>query len=140
MVEMSSMAKEPLPMAKAKRNVVSTSDAKLPEAGYEPIRRHSEKGLARLHPKSKMNVHHIVQFLPVSQLCRKQRIERNLSLREVGSKIDVHYYELHVIEQFSLREINLEILLKYIGFLGIEKEFEEWSQNNAEIIEAIGSV
>jgi len=81
-----------------------------------------------------------MRFLPLSQLCHKHREKKRLTLRQISSKLDVHFYDLYLIEQCCLKEINLDILKKYVSFLGIEQDFEKWAQENGDIVDAMSCV
>jgi len=87
-----------------------------------------------------INMHHLVRFMPVAKYCQKKREALNLSLKEIGLKLKVPKYKLKAIEETSLHEIKHEILIQYIKFLNIEKEFELWAQENQDIIEEISEV
>ena len=113
-------------------------------SGFERVKRGA--GLPQSHPPdycmhylthSTLNAHHMVRFLRVSQLCRRYREKRKLTLRKIAAELNVHFYELHVIETCALKEINGEILKQYIAFLGIENEFKKWSEDNHVIVKAL---
>lgn len=87
-----------------------------------------------------INIHHLIRFMPVAKYCQKKREALNLSFKEIGAKLKVPNYKLKAIEETTLHAVKHEILLQYVKFLGIEKEFELWAQENQDIIEEISEV
>ena len=98
------------------------------------------ENITKMTSKLDINVEHLVRFLPLSKYCKKKREALNLSLKEIGSKLKVPNYKLKAIEETTLHAVKHEILIQYIKFLGIEKEFELWAQENQDILEEISEV
>ncbi len=98
------------------------------------------ENIIKMTSELNINMHHLVRFLPVAKYCKKKREALNLSLKEIGSKLKIPQYKLKAIEETTLHEVKHEILIQYIKFLGIEKEFELWAQENQDIIEEISEV
>ncbi len=86
------------------------------------------------------NMNQFIRFLFVSKFFEKKRKEFNLSLKDVSSKIKVPQYRVEAIENARLSEIQSEALKKYASLLGLEKGFEQWSAQNADIIEEISNL
>ena len=88
----------------------------------------------------KINVEHLVRFIPVAKFCQRKREEKNLSHKEIAKQLNVPHKKLKAIEDTALHEVKSEILIQYVKFLGIEKEFELWAQENQDILEEISEV
>ena len=63
----------------------------------------------------------------------RKREEKGLSLKEASAKVKIPQYKLKYIETTGILDIEHDILEKYIKFLGIEKEFDEWKKQNKDI-------
>ena len=69
----------------------------------------------------KLNMDHMVRFIPLAKYCQRKRGALKLSLKEIGAKLKVPKYKLQAIEDTSLNQVKHDILIKYIKFLGIER-------------------
>ena len=96
--------------------------------------------ISSLTSELNINIHHVIRYLPLAKFCKKKRESLNLSLKEIGTKLKVPKYKLKAIEETSLHAVKHEILIQYVKFLGIEKEFELWAQDNQDILEEISEV
>ncbi len=127
-----------------KLRIAKSENVHVPASDSEPSKRLAEVARASTKNQSahylthaKMCGQHLMRFLPLSQLCHKHREKKRLTLRQISSKLDVHFYELHLIEQCCLKEINFDTLKKYVAFLGIEQDFDKWASENDDIVESM---
>ena len=67
-----------------------------------------------------------------------KREEKGISLKEASSNLKIPLYKLKYIETTGILDIELDILEKYIKYLGIEKEFNEWQKQNQDIYKEMG--
>ena len=71
-----------------------------------------------------------IRFHAVSAKCKERRESKKLNLKEIGHKLKVPQYKLRYIENGSVRNIEVEILYKYINFLGLSEWFQQWLKSN----------
>ena len=86
---------------------------------------------------SGLNVNNMVRFMYISRLCQKKREEKGLGLKTISSKLKIPQYKLKYIEESGMGNINNDILGKYIKYLGLEKEFNEWLNQNEDVYEQL---
>lgn len=84
-----------------------------------------------------LNINHMIRFMYISRLCQKTREENGFSLKNISSKLNIPQYELKYIEENGIGNINNDILGKYIKYLGLEKEFNEWLNQNEDVYEQL---
>jgi hypothetical protein len=86
---------------------------------------------------SGLNVNYMVRFMYISRLCQKKREEKGLDLKTISSKLKVPQYKLKYIEESGIGNVNTDVLEKYINYLGLEKEFNEWLNQNKDVYEQL---
>jgi hypothetical protein len=85
-----------------------------------------------------ININHLVRSMYLSKLCIRKREEKGISLKKASSNLKIPQYKLKYIETTGIVDIELDILEKYIQYLGIEKEFYEWQKQNQDIYKEMG--
>lgn len=80
-----------------------------------------------------VNINHLVRSMFLSKLCIRKREEKGISIKDASSNLKIPQYKLKYIETTGILDIELGILEKYIKYLGIEKEFDEWKKQNQDI-------
>ena len=85
-----------------------------------------------------ININHLVRSIYLSKLCIRKREEKGISLKKASSNLKIPLYKLKYIETTGILDIELDILEKYIKYLGIEKEFNEWQKQNQDIYKEMG--
>lgn len=95
-----------------------------------------EQGLKILEG-SGLNVNNMVRFMYISRLCQKKREEKGLNLKTISSKLKIPQYKLKYIEESGMGNIDPDILEKYVKYLGLEKEFNEWLKQNKDVYEQL---
>ena len=86
---------------------------------------------------SGLNVNNMVRFMYISRLCQKKREEKGLDLKTISSKLKIPQYKLKYIEESGIGNVNTDVLEKYINYLGLEKEFNEWLNQNKDVYEKL---
>ena len=76
-------------------------------------------------------------FMYISRLCQNKREEKGLTFKKISSQLKIPQYKLKYIEEDSISNIQPDILEKYIEFLGLKKEFDEWLKNNRDIYDEL---
>jgi hypothetical protein len=66
----------------------------------------------------------------------RPRGERTI-LKAVAAELKAPQYRLKDIEQGQVKNIKSEILLRYIGFLGLSRWFSQWKKANPRLAEKI---
>jgi hypothetical protein len=75
----------------------------------------------------------MIRFQIVSEICRKEREEKNLSFKQIALELKVPQYKLKDIESSSVKHINANILESYIDYLGLRRWFNTWKKNNLDV-------
>ena len=86
---------------------------------------------------SGLNVNNMVRFMYISRLCQKKREEKGLSLKTISSKLKIPQCKLKYIEESGIGNVNAGILGEYIKYLELEKEFNEWLNQNKDMYEQL---
>lgn len=86
---------------------------------------------------SGLNVNNMVRFMYISRLCQKKREEKGLDLKTISSKLKIPQYKLKYIEESGMGNVDINMLEKYIKYLGLEKEFTEWLNQNKDVYEQL---
>ena len=94
--------------------------------------------LANMIDESKANMNHLVRFMHISKLCQARREERGLSFKDISSQLNIHQYRLKAIEGNSIQSIAPAIFDRYIEFLELKDEFQEWLKENKDVYEEVG--
>lgn len=94
--------------------------------------------LAGIIDGSEVNMNHLVRFMHISKLCQARREERGLSFKDIASQLNIPQYRLKAIEKNSIQSIVPAIFDRYIEFLGLQDEFQEWLKENKDVYEEVG--
>lgn len=91
----------------------------------------------RLAKRYSINVTDIIRFYPVSQRCRTKREKKGLSFKQISSALNIPQYRLKAIESTSVRDINVDVLERYIDFLELNSWFAYWKRKNQDLYHRI---
>jgi hypothetical protein len=94
--------------------------------------------LANIIDGSKVNMNHLVRFMHISKLCQARREEMGLSFKDISTELKIPQYRLKAIEGNSIQSIAPAIFDRYIEFLGLQDEFQEWLKENRDVYEEVG--
>lgn len=73
---------------------------------------------------------HLVRFHAVAASCRQARERTGKTVKEVGALLKIQQYRIKRIESGYFDMVKIEILEKYISFLGLDEWFEKWKKAN----------
>jgi len=85
-----------------------------------------------------LNMNHLIRFIFVADMCKARREDRGLSIKEISSELKIPQYRLKEIEKNSIDSIKPEILDRYIEYLDLEKDFQQWMKENRDVYEGLG--
>lgn len=80
-----------------------------------------------------VDVETTVRFSLVGHQCKTHREQRGLSLKEVAAHLRMPQYRIRSIEEGRLRQVNGDVLRRYVGYLGLTKWFNRWLQENQDL-------
>jgi hypothetical protein len=83
---------------------------------------------------SRRQVERTVRMLPLGARCSEARERLGASLTDVARQLRVPQYRVRAIESGSLHEIQLEVLEKYIAFLGLQRWYAKWRRANRALV------
>ncbi len=83
---------------------------------------------------TRTRVERTVRMLPLAARCSEARERLGASVKDVARQLRVPQYRVRAIESGSLREIRLEVLQKYIVFLGLQRWYAKWRRGNAALL------
>lgn len=87
------------------------------------------------HPLfTRAQIERTVRIIPLGARCAAARSQLGTSLKGVARDLRVPQYRLRAIEQGASREIRLEVLEKYIIFLGLQRWYAKWRQANVGLL------
>lgn len=79
-----------------------------------------------------------MRFVSVAQKCAARRQSQGITLKEAAKAIGAPQYRLKDIEQGSLRDVQVPILLRYIDFFGLKRWFGQWKAANCSLADRFG--
>lgn len=79
-----------------------------------------------------------IRFMSVTQKCAARRLSKGITIKEAAKAIRVPQYRLKDIEQGSLRDVQVPVLLPYLDFLGLKRWFGQWKAANRSLAERLG--
>jgi hypothetical protein len=79
-------------------------------------------------------VERTVRMLPLGTRCAEARERIGASVKDVARELRVPQYRVRAIESGSLRQIQLEVLEKYISFLGLQRWYGKWRAANQALL------
>ena len=88
--------------------------------------------------ESGLNANHMFRFQYIAYICRKAREERGMSFKEISTELKIPQYRLKAVEKGVPESVESDILQKYIKFLGIQNEFEDWLRDNRDVYDGLG--
>ncbi|OPX29471.1 MAG: hypothetical protein B1H08_03770 [Candidatus Omnitrophica bacterium 4484_171] len=83
--------------------------------------------------KYDINVKDVIRFQSVSEKCRSEREKRGFAFKQIALSLKVPQYWLKYIESSSVKNINVDILKRYIDYLGLRRWFNLWKKNNLDV-------
>ena len=87
------------------------------------------------HPfLNRTQVERTVRVLPLGARCSGARERVGVSVKDVARQLRVPQYRVRAIEAGSLRQIQLDVLQKYIAFLGLERWYTKWRRANGALL------
>ena len=121
-----------------KENLLKNLNPELADAMVEMMYERMGPELTAMISNAPFNPNHLFRYMYISQLCKKSREEKNLSIKEISKELKLPQYKVKYIEENSLNNIDTEILEKYIDHLGLRSEFDEWLVKNRDVYEELG--
>jgi len=94
--------------------------------------------ITRILDQSDLNPNHMIRFRYIADMCRKTREQKGLSFKKISASLKIPQYRLKQIEEGVPDKINSDILQKYIEFLGVKNDFEEWLKDNRDVYDGLG--
>lgn len=79
----------------------------------------------------------IIRFQPVADMCRKEREKKGFDFKRIAIDIGVQKYRLKDIENSMVSNIVVDILEKYIDYIGVRKWFDSWKKHNPDVYERL---
>ncbi len=89
--------------------------------------------LKEMAGKYDINMKDMIRFQLVSEKCRSEREKRGLAFKQIALSLKVPQYRLKYIESSSVKNINADILKRYIDYLGLRRWFNLWKKNNLDV-------
>jgi ribosome-binding protein aMBF1 (putative translation factor) len=84
-----------------------------------------------------INVNHMIRFRYIAKLCQRTREEKSLSIKQASSKLKIPQYRLKAIERGGVKDIVPDHLERYIDFLEVRDEFNDWLKENKDAYDGI---
>lgn len=79
----------------------------------------------------------MIRFQMVSEMCRTERGKKGLTFKQISVALKVPQYRLKDVEKSSVKNITVDILERYIDFLGLGKWFNSWKKHNIDVYERL---
>lgn len=89
--------------------------------------------------KYNMNSKDMIRFLMVSEMCQAERERKELTFKQISVALKVPQYRLKDVEKSSIKNISVDILERYIDFLGLSERFESWKKHNTDVYERLSN-
>jgi len=89
--------------------------------------------LKEIGGKCDINMKDMIRFQLVSEKCRSEREKRGLAFKQIALSLNIPQYRLKYIESSSVKNINADILKKYIDYLGLRRWFNFWKKNKLDV-------
>lgn len=81
-----------------------------------------------------INAAQTVRSRPLFHTCRAAREKKGLTVKDAAALLDVPQYQIKAIEgEESHSSIKVDILERYINFLGLGAFYERWGKTNKDI-------
>jgi len=93
--------------------------------------------LKRAIDKYDMNPKDMIRFQMVSEMCRNERERKKLTFKQISLDLKVPQYRLKDVEKSSVKTITVDILERYIDFLGLSQWFDSWKKHNADVYDRL---
>ena len=77
-----------------------------------------------------------IRFRPVEVACKEAREKMGLTVKQAAEQMKVPQYRLQAVEE-NRSEIRVDILERYIEFLGLREWFSTWVANNLDVYQRI---
>ena len=87
--------------------------------------------------KYNMNPKDMIRFQMVSEMCWAERERKGLTFKQISVALKVPQYKLKDIEKSGVKTITVDILERYINFLGLNEWFNSWKKNNTDVYERL---
>jgi len=93
----------------------------------------SMPNLKKAFDKYDINPKGMIRFKPVSEMCQNGREKKGLAFKQIALSLKVPQYRLKDIESSSVKNIKVDILEKYIDYLGLRDWFKLWKKHNLDV-------
>ncbi len=87
-----------------------------------------------------LDIEDTLRFQSLACRLTEARLSKGITPKDAATALKVAKYKLDYIEKASLSNINPEITLRYIEFLGLSNWFGRWKKANAELAGRLGLV
>jgi hypothetical protein len=77
------------------------------------------------------------RFQPLAVRLESARIERGLSLKAAASVLNTAQYRLAAIENSRIRDIDGQLLVRYVEHLGLKSWFGRWKKSNSSLVQRL---
>ncbi len=85
-----------------------------------------------------IDVNASLRFMSVASRVQEARQKKKLALKDAATALKVPQYRLRDIEQGRLKQIVANILVQYVGFLGLKTWFGRWRKANPGVVHRLG--
>jgi len=85
-----------------------------------------------------INFEDSLRYMSVGARLEEARTKRGVSPKEMAAELKVPRYRLESVEKGRLRELQPELLLRYVDHLGLKNWFGKWKKANAELSGRMG--
>jgi hypothetical protein len=79
----------------------------------------------------------IARHLPLARRCAEAREARGLSFKDVSRDLGIPQYRLRAVESAGSQELRLDVLRKYVAFLGLQRWYARWSRANSALVASL---
>jgi DNA-binding XRE family transcriptional regulator len=84
------------------------------------------------------DLENFVRFQAVAEKCRQAREARGLTMKQAAQALGVRQKDLRRIESASVGDLDWDLLVQYMGFLGLQRWFGRWKSANPDAVARLG--
>lgn len=78
-----------------------------------------------------------LRFGAVATLCREARERMAMTTAEVARRLRTAQYRIRAVDSNRFREVDADVLRRYVELLGIRPWFRRWARANRSLMEAL---
>ena len=114
-------------------------DKKMAGKMARKIKKQLGPGFAQAVSSYKLNITDTLRFMPVANECVAARTQRGLDIKQVAGELKVPQYKITNIEHACFKDVEMDVLDKYVEYLGLEGYLKEWRENNRDLWDKTGT-